>query len=237
MRPSDCVVILVRPSRPGNLGATCRAMKNMGFTDLVLVDPPPGLRGEEAHAQAWQAWDVLETAREAPTLRAAVKDCSLVVGTSGKADGEPPRRLAEQGDRGRVALVFGPESTGLRREELAMCHVVCRIPASCAQPSLNLAQAVLILTYEIFVSGVPQDSSSTEKASSGEIEEVLESLSGGLLGIGFLNPENPTGVLGELRGLLVRAKATPRDLQLLRGLARQTRWAGAEISRMREPKG
>jgi TrmH family RNA methyltransferase len=211
-------------------------MKNMGLSRLVLVDPGE-VGGEEARSQAWQAWDILEGARQEPTLRAAVASASLVVGTSSKAEGWPPRRLAGESARGgSVALVFGPESTGLRREELDLCHEVVRIPASPEQPSLNLAQAVLVVAYEIFVGGLPSPPL-LPSAEAGEIESVLDTLQEGLLGIGFLNPQNPEPVLAELRRLLARAAPTPRELQVLRGLARQVAWAAGEIGRSGARKG
>jgi tRNA/rRNA methyltransferase len=245
MKPAECDVVLVRPLRPGNVGAACRAMKNMGFPNLILVGPAAGAREEEAHVHAWQAWDVLERARQTESLAEAVHAHTLVVGTSGKA-GEgawSPRRLAQEGPRraggGRVALVFGPESAGLTREELARCHLVVKIPTDSAQPSLNLAQAVVIVAYEIFLSAGDKggDSPRNPRAGAGEIEEALAALGLALQGIGYLNRESPNEILGELRHLLVRAEATPRDVTLLRGMARQILWAAGEIARAREAKG
>jgi TrmH family RNA methyltransferase len=246
MTPGSVDVVLVRPSRPGNVAAACRAMKNMGLRSLILVDPPPGLESAEARALAYGAWDVLDAARTAPTLREATGGATLVVGTSGRplADAWTPRRLAEEGPAraagGRTALIFGPEASGLRSDELGLCHVTLHIPSDPAHPSLNLAQAVLVLAYEIRLSAlaaVPAPPPGSDRATAGEIEAALDDLSGAFLAIGYLNPDNPSKVLAELRALLARAGPTPRETTLLRGLARQIRWAAGAVARDGGPDG
>ena len=238
MSPTDAEVVLVRPARPQNVAAACRAMKNMGLGTLRLVAPPPGLAESEARSLAYGAWDVLDAAVAHETLRDAVAASTFVVGTSGRpfAEAWTPRHLAavaeERAAGGPVSLVFGPEATGLTNEELALCHARVHIPTSPAHSSLNLAQAVLILGYEIFLAttSAPKSLTSTH-ATAGEIEAALDDLRAGLLGIGYLNPANPEAVLAELRALLVRAGATPREVALLRGLARQIAWAAQRIAR------
>jgi TrmH family RNA methyltransferase len=232
MDPSQVDVILVRPEHPGNLAAACRAMKNMGVSRLAVVGPPAGLVDPAARALAYGAWDVLDGRREVATLAEAVAPCTLVVGTSGRPHAEAwtPRRLAEEGGRraaaGRVGLVFGPERSGLTSQELGLCQVRVHIPAHPAQPSLNLAQAVLILCYEVSLSARGlQPAPEAPVASAGELEAAVQELREGLLGIGFLNADNPEPILSEIRGLLARRLPTPREVSLLRGLARQVRWA------------
>ncbi len=129
------------------------------------------------------------------------------------------------------ALVFGPESSGLTTGELSLCHARVRIPVDPAQPSLNLAQAVLILAYEIRLSheGEPPPRA-TARAEAGELEAALRDLEEGLVGIGYLNRDHPGAILAELRLLLARAGPTPREASLLRGLARQIRWAAGRIA-------
>jgi tRNA/rRNA methyltransferase len=137
-----------------------------------------------------------------------------------------------------VSLVFGPEASGLTREELALCHLVVRIPTDALQPSLNLAQAVLIVVYEIFVSGkTPRQEDEPPRATVGEMETALGSLGKGLEGIGYLNAQNPGPIVSELRALLVRAQVTPREIALLSGMGRQILWASDEIARARGGKG
>jgi len=244
MNPASVDVVLVRPARAANVAAACRAMKNMGLGSLRLVGPPPGLDAAEARALAYGAWDVLDGAWVAPTLREATADATLVAGTTGRPlpRAWTPRQLAEDAPAraagGRTSLVFGPEATGLRNDELALCHVTVHIPSDPAHPSLNLAQAVLVLAYEIRVSALAAAPlSAGERATAGEIESALEDLARALLAIGYLNPDNPDKVLAELRGLLARAGPTPRETTLLRGLARQIRWAAGGVARERGAGG
>lgn len=230
-------VVLVRPSRPANVAAACRALKNMGISSLSLVGPPPGLDTWDVRALAYGAWDVLDAARVAPSLSEAVAAATLVAGTSGRESPGTwtPRRLAEEAaprlGGGRLALVFGPEASGLTNDELALCHV--RVHISCApeHPSLNLAQAVLILAYELrSAAASPFVASGEPRATAGDVEEAMQELRRGLQGIGYLNPDNPDAVLAELRALVVRADPTAREAALLRGLARQVRWAADRIA-------
>jgi TrmH family RNA methyltransferase len=235
MDPAQVDVVLVRPSRPANVAAACRAMKNMGIRVLRLVDPPEGLHRREVRGLAYGAWDVLDEAVASPTLLDAVRGSAFVVGTTGRPHPAAwtPRRLAEEGGRraggGRVSLVFGPEASGLRTDELELCPVHVHIPTDAAQPSLNLAQAVLVLAYEIrqgaAVAGDPEP-----RATAGDLEGALQDLRTALLELGYLNPANPDAILAELRALASRAAPTPREATLLRGLARQIGWA-ARIAR------
>jgi TrmH family RNA methyltransferase len=229
-------VVLVRPARPANVAAACRALKNMGLRRLVLVgetSPMP----PEASNLAYGAWDVLEAAQTMATLEEAVAAATVVVGTTGRiAPGVlPARGLAERAGAlaggGRLALVFGPESSGLTRRELALCHYTVHVPTSPDHPSLNLAQAVLLLAYELrlaALAGAAGPSSSgtrTVMATAGEIESAIADLRQALLTVGYLNPANPEAILAELRQLFVRAAITPREVTLVRGMARQIGWA------------
>lgn len=236
MNPSHVDVVLVRPARPANVAAACRALKNMGLRSLTLVEAPE--MPPDARRLAYGAWDVLDGARHARTLREAVASCTLVVATSGRADvlAMAPRELVARAPAlaagGRTALVFGPESTGLHRDELALCPWRVHIPADPAHSSLNLAQAVLLLAYEVRLSALtPSSASGAAPATSGELEGVIDALGEALLAVGYLNPANPGAILAELRRLLARAQPTPREVVLLRGLARQVQWAGRNLAR------
>jgi TrmH family RNA methyltransferase len=238
VEPSRVQIVLVRPSRAANVAAACRAMKNMGLHTLWLVDPGPGIAEPASRALAYGAWDVLDGARRAATLLEAVAESGAVVGTSAlELDGAwSPRQLAEAADAlagaRALSLVFGPEATGLTVVERELCHRMVRIPTDSAQPSLNLAQAVLLLAYELrlgFLSGPAAARPAEEaepRASAGEVEQAVAELREGLVEIGYLDAQNPDRILAELRGLLTRARPTAREVLLLRGLARQSAWAG-----------
>jgi tRNA/rRNA methyltransferase len=239
--PSGVDVVLVRPSRPANVAAACRAMKNMGLGTLRLVGRPSGLDDPEARALAYGAWDVLDGAVVHDSLREALAGSTFVAGTSGRHAEETwtPRRLAREAaaraGSGRLCLVFGPEATGLHNDELALCHVRVRIPTAAERSSLNLAQAVLVLGYEILLSAetaeLPSPGDELPRASAGDTESALDDLRAALLGIGYLNPENPEAILAELRRMIARAGPTPREVALLRGMARQIAWAASRIAR------
>ena len=234
-------VVLVRPSRAANVAAACRALKNMGLRSLAIVEPPAGLDQPEARALAYGAWDVLDGAVPRATLREAVAGAVTVAGTSGRAHPQAwtPRRLAREAEaragNGRLALVFGPEASGLTDEELAQCHVRVHIPTDPAHPSLNLAQAVLLVAYELRLAALEEDPgrvpAAAESATAGEVESALDDLRGALLGIGYLSPDNPDKILAEWRALFARSGLSPREVSLLRGLARQVLWAAGQIAR------
>jgi TrmH family RNA methyltransferase len=235
---SRVTIVLVRPSRPANVASACRAMKNMGLRDLRIVGPPEGLEDRNVRAVAYGAWDVLDAARSLATLAEAVADATFVAGTTGRSDVEEtwtPRQLAAAaGERmrgGRLALVFGPESSGLTTLELGLCHVLVHVRTDPAQPSLNLAQAVLLFAYELRLAArggkeVSPDAVEPQAAPIGELEQALTDLREALLDVGYLDPLNPDHILKELRRLLARAGPTSREVTLLRGLARQIGWAG-----------
>ncbi|SIQ01827.1 tRNA/rRNA methyltransferase [Alkalispirochaeta americana] len=162
----DIAIVLVEPARGGNVGASARAMKTMGFTDLRVVVPPEhcqeplrsSVRTSEAKSFAHGSTDILDSARLFPSLEEALTDRDLVVGTTARRRGNrddyyPPAELREmlsEGKRGeRIALVFGREESGLSNRELSCCHVTTAIPMRASYPSLNLSQAVMVYCYEL----------------------------------------------------------------------------------------
>jgi len=237
-------IVLVRPRRGGNVGAVARAMKNMGMSDLVLVAPRTRV-GRVGERMAAHADDVLARRRTVATLGEALRDVDLVVAASGRVDARSdgaatPRdaapALLEAARKGKVALVFGPEDHGLANSDLDLCQRIVQIPTAAGYPSLNLAQAVLIVAYELLVaSGAaaprrPRTGREARRAeehraaSSAEREAMIEHLADGLAAVGFLSPANPY-VLRDVRSLFARTGLTRRDVRVWRGIARQVTWA------------
>jgi tRNA/rRNA methyltransferase/tRNA (cytidine32/uridine32-2'-O)-methyltransferase len=198
MRLSDIEIILCRVSDPGNAGAVCRVMKNMGLSKLRLVVPLP--QDEELlQKRAVHAYDIWENARVFSSLAAAAADCSLLVGTTRrrgrrrKSVSMDPRTLAAWlGERpvpetGPVAIVFGNERTGLEDAELDLCNIASHIPVSGIQPSLNLSHAVQIYAYELYLALEPQTQVKGEwtAMNRAQVSELVSSLTDTLENLGF----------------------------------------------------
>lgn len=230
MSPPACVaVVLVEPAEGGNVGACARVMANFGFSDLRLVRPAFDAR--VARTLAVHARPVLERAARFDTLAQAIADAQLVFGTSARLRDNPERRpflappaFAERlraAEQERVALVFGPERTGLTNPELALCHELIRIPADGGYPVLNLSHAVAVLLWEIRREHAPSAEPAVgpeEPAPAGELEGFIGHARFTLGNLDFLNAQNPSLVLDSLRLLLTRARPSRRELQMIRGI-------------------
>lgn len=223
-------IVLLRPRVPENLGAVARAMKNLGLSDWALVDPKT-LDFHAARRVAVHAEDLLDRPRVTPSLDEAVADCVWVVGTSSrKVKGKrvllPQEVAQEAAARGPTALVFGDERGGLSNDEIDRCHDLSSIPAEPEQPSLNLAQAVLLYGWELrkTATGVRAPAQGRRPAASDrELEVLEESLRQALRESGFLRgPERHA--VRDLFGTLRRAKLSAREARLwiaaLKGLER-----------------
>jgi len=231
-------IVLVRPQRAANVAAACRAMKNMGLRTLWLVKPCAGLDEPEARSLAYGAWDVLDGAQRAASLLDAVSGSVAVVGTTGRdvPGARTARKMAadarELAGGGALSLVFGPEASGLTGAEMDLCHSLVHVPTDPGHPSLNLAQAVLLLAYELRLAALEEAGAPTggvggePRAAAGDLEQAVRDLRSALLEVGYLDPASPDRVLTELRRLLARGGPTRREVVLLRGLARQVAWAG-----------
>ncbi|WP_267256774.1 tRNA (cytosine(32)/uridine(32)-2'-O)-methyltransferase TrmJ [Coxiella endosymbiont of Ornithodoros maritimus] len=223
-------IVLMNPSHPGNIGAAARAMKTMGFSELHLVKP--GLfPHEQATARAAGADTVLASARVVDNLTAALKGCNLVFGTSARARTlswpvKTARECAEQvvRHRGDIAIVFGRERSGLTNEELAQCQYHVTIPTEAAFSSLNLAQAVQILTYEMRMAKLNavdpgyQDTLIQQLATADQMEGFYVHLEKTLLDIKFIDPRQPKMLMKRLRRLFNRAQIDKTELNILRGI-------------------
>ncbi len=232
-------VVLVNTSHPGNIGGAARAMKNMGLSRLVLVQPKE-FPAADASARASGADDVLANAQVVDTLEQALVGCSLVMGTSARERSIPwplidPRecgaKAVEHASGGEdVALVFGREHAGLTNEELQRCHFHVHIPSNPDFSSLNLAAAVQVLSYEARMAWLAAHGSApraekvdaSELATMDEMELFYEHLERTLVDIGFLDPEKPKHLMARLRRLYGRSSVERPEMSILRGILTET---------------
>jgi tRNA/rRNA methyltransferase len=236
--------VLVETSHPGNVGSTARALKTMGFSELRLISPKiPGVaQAAEAIALASGAADVLETSQESGLLESAVEGCGLVLGlTSRDREFGPPalswtdaRHLIKAAISGnqRVALLFGPERTGLDNHHLSLCTHRVWLDANPLYPSLNLAQAVMVCAFTLRESlsedlalirpeGSETSQDPVQYADPAAIAAMLEHWREGLETIGYLDPSNPKKLMPRLQALFSRTRLHKEEIDLLRGIAKQ----------------
>ncbi|QSQ19214.1 RNA methyltransferase [Pyxidicoccus parkwayensis] len=225
MRPGEYLTVVLHQTRsPDNLGAVARVMANFGFSRLILSDPATySFRGAERLAVKGDA--VLERMAVAKDLPEALTDCVYAVGTTSRTQlkgrtaltpEEAVRKLAEESQRGRVALVFGGEQRGMSDEELARCTDVLVIPTSDVQPSMNLAQSAAVLLYLCHRQGLvePAPVAPQEGARLGTLNALAARMREVMLKAEFLNPQAPEHVLNELELTLMRARLTQREAEL-----------------------
>jgi tRNA/rRNA methyltransferase len=252
MDPRNIRLVLHRPQSADNLGAAARVLKNFALLRLVVVAPPawagpprgggPGTARDDvlrrARTLARRASDLLDTAEIHADLRAALGASTWVCGTTSRGiEGRPrldPRQLAAELARrsadGEVAIVFGEERRGLSDAELELCQAVCTIPTDAAYDSMNLAQAVAVVAYELRMAGGgaaalgdalpgradrPRVRAGAEPARHATVEALWGKTQTLLERAGYLNPQNPEHILADFRRLLARAEPTQREVELL----------------------
>jgi tRNA/rRNA methyltransferase len=230
--------VLIRTSHAGNVGAAARAMKVMGFDDLVLVAPrfADVLQQDEALAMASGATDILAKARIVATLDEALEGMTHACATAmTPRDFGPPTRaprehfaeLAPQ--QHRVALVFGSERFGMSNEDVYKCHTCLSVPTDPAYGSLNLAQAVQVLAYDwrqaLGGFGVTPRTAEVAWADMAALQGTLAHWQQALVQIGFLDPQVPRKLMPRLQQLLNRAGLTVEEVHILRGIARAVQQA------------
>lgn len=239
-------IVLVNTSDCRNIGSAARAMKTMGLSQLVLVDPIEMPNGQ-AQALAAGATDVLANAKVVSTLEEAIEDCGLVVGTSARSRTLPwpmlePRgcgeKMISEAEEYPVALVFGRESSGLTNEELQLCHFHVQIPANPDYSSLNLAMAVQTLSYEVRTSYLLAHDQNYQERSTGngnliartksedeelypvveETERLYQHFEKALKATGFIVENHPGLVMTKLRRLFNRARPDVKEVKMMRGI-------------------
>jgi len=243
MDPPEIRIVLVEPSHPGNIGAVARAMKNMGLKRLVLVNPRQ-FPHSEAIARASGAEDVLSSARVVSTVTEAVAGCGFITATTSRTRDqyfrvadvrEATQRMLAESRRGPAAVLFGPERAGLTNEQLEAAHLLIRIPASESYPSLNLAMAVQVVAYELFLArGRPQTQvragepaatdgpwhdPDTSLATPEEMQRLYEHLAQVLDEIDFRDrTQGGTHLMARLRRVFQRAALDRNEVNILRGI-------------------
>lgn len=225
-------IVLVEPREAGNVGAVARAMKNFGFSQLVIVGPMPG---EKREAEWWSsgADDLIEKARFVPSLDEALADAHVAVATTSSRGRDVSQALEPAGvgalhaslaDDQTLALVFGREDRGLTSRELALCGLTAAIPTNAAFPTMNLAQSAVVFCYEISRCSPRATREAAPPAPLAMVERLHERARGLLLDAGFLDPANPDHIYDEIRALAARAMITEREATLLLGAIRQLEW-------------
>ncbi|MEO8016614.1 MAG: RNA methyltransferase [Pseudomonadota bacterium] len=226
-------IVLVEPSHPGNIGAVARAMKNMSLADLVLVRPK-AFPHAEATARASGADDLLSRARVVESVTDAVADCGFVAATTSRPRDtnfraldlhEAGMRIFEMSARGPAAVLFGAERTGLTNEELALANLLIRIPANPDYPSLNLAMAVQLVCYELFLaagspaSERPLSESPVPLAAGADLERFYAHLQEVMDEVDFRDRTQQGGhLMTRIRRLFQRCEMDQNEVNILRGL-------------------
>ena len=231
--PENIRVVMVRPRGSGNIGSVARAMKNTGVHELAIVGKAR-TKGFWARAMAVHGRDILSNAVFYETLREAVADCRLVVGTTCRqglyrAHSRRPRDVSGEivaaAVTGKVALIFGPEDHGLSNEDLKHCQLLINIPADPEYQSLNVAQAAMICLYEIYLASLGKPvKESLALARAEDVERLYDRMRSSLLKIGFLDSQNPEHMLFAFRRIFGRTRLEDRDVRILTGLFRQIEW-------------
>jgi len=234
IKKENITIVLNRPKYPGNVGSVARCAKNMGIGKIMVVG---NLKLDEEEMKTMSthvASDIVDSIRYFDRLDDALAGCHFIVGTTsrrGSARGPvvSPREMAERlpamSRHNNIALLFGPEDTGLSNDELRFCHLVVAIPASSRFKSINLSHAVMIICYEIFVAKpYSPEGFSPRLATSAELEGMYDQMKVLLAEIGFLNPQNPDYSMMHMRRLFARTKLFSREVKIIRGICRQIDW-------------
>ena len=223
-------IVLVGTTHPGNIGATARAMKNMGFRNLSLVKPKE-FPSDVATYRSKAAKDILENALIFNNLEEAVVDCELVIGTSARDRKVPwpilsPKESAEEVSKSlkihKIAIVFGREDRGLTNEELGLCNYHVHIPTDPEYSSLNLSQAVQILVYEIRMAVLSDDENQdywdVELANNNQTEMLIQHMDELMQEVEFYDVDNPRKLLLRVRRFFKRSRIDVMETNIFRGL-------------------
>ena len=228
-------IVLLQPRYSENIGAAARAMRNMGIRQLVIVDPQNFDLSKALKLATHFASDIIEKSKFCPDLKEALSSFNYVVGTTARLGGQRQvvctpltlaRNLIPISAKNRIAILFGPEDKGLSNEDIRYCHALVNIPTA-EFSSLNLAQSVMILCYEIFIAGGEANEEFTPRmASRHELDGMYDQLKDILVRISYINSENPDYWLNHFRRFFTRLQLRAKEVNIIRGLCRQVDWYG-----------
>jgi tRNA/rRNA methyltransferase len=228
-------IVLQQPRYSENIGAAARAMRNMGIRQLVIVDPQNFDLSKALKLATHFASDIIEKSKFYPDLKEALSSFNYVVGTTARLGGQRQvvhtpltlaRNLIPISVKNRIAILFGPEDKGLSNEDIRYCQALVNIPTT-EFSSLNLAQSVMILCYEIFIAGGEANEEFTPRmASRHELDGMYDQLKDILVRISYINSENPDYWLNHFRRFFTRLQLRAKEVNIIRGLCRQVDWYG-----------
>ena len=243
MNPDNVAVVLCRPQIPENIGAAARAMNNMGLSRLILVEPENCDLSRIVKMATGTSIDIIERMELYDNLEEALGPFHFVAGTTARIGAHrppmtSPRSLAvalsEVSEQNRAAVMFGPEDRGLANEHLRLCHTIVRIPTA-GFSSLNLAHAVMIICYEIFMASGEQPEKQIPRLADGfELEGMYSHLKEVLMKIGFIDRQNPEHWMLNLRRFFSRIQLRAREVRVIRGICRQMDWYTEQIEKSRK---
>lgn len=231
----NITIVLHQPRHPENIGSVARAMCNMGFSRLVVIDPPDYDLNKIQKLATHAASDIVDKIIIYADLKNALSRFNYVVGATARLGGQrqvvnTPSKLAQKlvpiSIENRIAILFGPEDRGLSNDDIRYCHGLVNIPTS-EFSSLNLAQAVMIICYEIFLAGLEKNTEFTPRlASRHELDGMYDQLKDILVRISYINPENPDYWINKLRRFFSRIQLRAKEVSIIRGICRQIDWYG-----------
>ena len=233
-KTENITIVLNKPKYPGNVGSVARCARNMGIEKISVVGNRDLALEEMRQMATHFAAGIVDRIQHFDRLDEALARFHYIVGTTsrrGSARGpvvsprEMAARLVDISQDNKVALLIGPEDTGLSNDDLRFCHLLVTIPTSKHNKSINLSHAAMILCYEIFVSHMePMEAFTSRLAASAELEGMYDHMKGLLMKIGFLNPENPEFWMMHIRRFLGRTNLFSKEVKIIRGLCRQLEW-------------
>jgi len=233
-KTENITIVLNKPKYPGNVGSVARCARNMGIEKISVVGNRDLALEEMKQMATHFAAGIVDRIQHFDGLDEALARFHYVVGTTsrrGSARGpvvsprEMAARIVDISQENEVALLIGPEDTGLSNDDLRLCHLLVTIPTSKHNKSINLSHAAMILCYEIFVSQMePMEAFTPRLAASAELEGMYDHMKGLLMKIGFLNPENPEFWMMHIRRFLGRTNLFSKEVKIIRGICRQMEW-------------